>query len=311
MTSSALDFGPRLEVAVRSLSSPKGGGLKENQDNYVLIDTLGRVETLVDQSPQRSMHANWPDGHVRLAVLDGVGGHAGGREIAERIASKIAELPAFTALEQVEDALDALHRNIQAEFARAHRPPGATLVFLEIPATGEALLYHVGDSRLYAITPSGALCLTLDHCPATAQHLQGEIDAEEWKRQIHEEHRKAIGQAFGMGSSLFSSLYLRPELTPLRADMLPDHMAIFEDRRRLSLTDGTLYLLATDGWWSYPEPQTFIDQWPALLCPPGPIASRLDDLATAHILASIALDDVDNTTGILLRTKGWGGVAGP
>lgn len=299
-----LNFGPGLAVAHVSINSPLGEKDRENQDNYLLIDAHGQAECLKGLQRQRMMIAGWPPGHLRLAVLDGLGGHGQGREIAERIVEELARLPALQDQTTLTVALDALHARIRAEFTRERKPPGATLLMLEIPREGEAMLYHVGDSRLYAISAEGVQCLTVDHAPPTAFYLQGLLDHEEWYRQVHEQDRSAISQAFGMGSAMKQPGHaLSADLTPLAEASLPPELAGLADRRSLALSPTRFYLLATDGFWSYPAPQDFIQRWPSILFKDRPtgIDSRLMDLVEAHIFASAGLNEVDNSTAILFK----------
>lgn len=304
-TVSPLDFGPRFEVACRSIVSPLGDAGQENQDNYLLLDRHGQAECLKDQRPLRFQVADWPEGHIRLAVLDGVGGHDQGRQVAERIVEEIADLPAFQNQIDLNVALVALHHRVREAFFSTGKAPGATLLLLEIPPGCEPMLFHVGDSRLYAVNEKEAICLTVDHAPPTNYHIQGLIDSEEWRRQVHEEDRSRISQAFGMGSCLGTTGHMLPDLVELGPGNLPASLAALADRRIVPLSDDHLYLLASDGFWAYPEPQKFIRRWPEILCcrPQPRIDNLLDHLFEAHVYASIELDEVDNSTAILLRIR--------
>ncbi len=302
-TTPPLDFGPRFEVAWRSLVSPQGNVGRENQDNYLVVDGHGRAESLKGQLPHRFDIPNWPAGHIRLALLDGMGGHQYGREVTERIVEGLADLPACSEQGELDEALDALHHQVREAFASATKAPGSTLTLLEISPGRDALLYHVGDSRMYAVTAEEAQCLTVDHAPPTRYFMQGLIDATEWHRQTHEEDRSALSQAFGMGSALNSLTLLEPNLVALGAENLPPELASLADRRALALAPDRLYLLASDGLWAYPEPHSFIRRWPEILC--GRDHARLDylldDLFEAHILGSTDLADIDNSTAIFFR----------
>jgi serine/threonine protein phosphatase PrpC len=301
----ALDFGPDLDVGWRSIVGPRGQVGSENQDNYLVVDVHGRAECLKDQGRQRLELADWPQGHVRLAVLDGVGGHGNGRQIAERIVEELARAPACHDQDQLNATLDAIHGRIREEFAQCEKKPGATLLLLEIPAGRNPMLYHVGDSRLYAINDQEATCLTVDHSPPTSHFMQGLIDAREWQRQAHEQDRSAISQAFGMGNNILTPGLIAPGLVALTPDNLPPALVHLADRRAIGLDAECLYLLATDGFWSYTAPQGFVGRWPDILSArrDARIDYLLDDLFEAHILASSAEEDIDNTTGILLRRR--------
>ena len=262
------------ELAWISLTALHEYGRTENQDNLVVVDAAGQGTVLRDQQPVSLHHPDWPSGRLRLAVLDGMGGHAAGREVAEQAAAAIAALPAFGTSAELYQALDELHhrlREFHAQNTRALRPPGTTLTLLEIPefaATGcEAWLYHVGDSRLYEIPPEGLpRCLTIDHVPATEFAMQGRLSEADWRRQVHAEPHTTISQAFAMGGSLGTSDRTRQggrdeSLIVLTDADVPDWLHGLGDRRTIHLRSERLYMLASDGLWAGPDPQNTIKRW--------------------------------------------------
>ncbi|UUZ49200.1 hypothetical protein LP420_01780 [Massilia sp. B-10] len=139
----------------------------ENQDNYLLIDASGLARFLKDQQPQEQRIHGWPPGHARVAVLDGMGGHGRGREAAEAVVQGLLAIPPCASLGELAASLDALHTTLQHHFAvddaddkrpRHHAHPARTAQ----PAQA-ALLYHVGDSRLYEVAGGRITPLTVDH----------------------------------------------------------------------------------------------------------------------------------------------------
>jgi len=294
----------RIMVAVRSIASPVGNPAAENEDNYLLIDGDGRVESLRNQKRHRGRLADWPKNHRRLAVLDGVGGHGRGRLLTERVVEELIALLAFNSQEALNQALDRLHLQIRAEFAppAGGRQPGATLLLIEIPPSGPAFLYHVGDSRLFALRPEGVELLTVDHSPPTVSALQGLLDEEEWRRQVLGECRSAISQAFGMGSRLASTETMSADLVELGAEQLPGFLSHLPDRRSLPLAPGSLFLLATDGLWSYRQPLRFLTALSAMLDgDQRDLAALADRMLDGHCLASRDERRHDNTSFILFR----------
>lgn len=296
-----------IRFAVRSIASPIEGDCAENEDNYLTIDGDGQMECLLQQRRTRALVAGWPAGHRRLAVLDGVGGHGHGREIAERVVAGLSALPACSDQLRLNAALDDLHRSVQAEFSGAAMAPGTTLLLIEMPPHGPALLYHVGDSRLFALRATGLELLTVDHSPPTAFALKGLISESEWRKQVLAEDRRAISQAFGLGSSLLEPGVLEPELTPLGAEMLPSFLAHLPDRRAIEIEPDAVYLLATDGLWSFQAPSVFLKNMSELIghseC--EDLADLVDQIVLAHYQASRQEPHVDNTTFIVFRaTKG-------
>lgn len=305
-----LDFGPGLDIAAHSAASAWAGSdaspALENQDNLVLIDASGRAVIMHAQIERALQLPGWPRGHVRLAVLDGMGGHGYGRQAAEAVAAGLLRMPACTSLDQLTARLDALHAQLQQQFStpgesgRARRP-GTTLTLLELPPQQAPLLYHVGDSRLYEITPERAQALTIDHVPATAFAMQGMLDAQEWWRQVHGEHRPQIAQAFILGNAFADPQRLDDALWALGGARLPAFLQPLADRRALAVRSDAVYLLATDGFWACRRPQQWVSQWPQLLGCAGSAAGAIGALFGSFRSAPPSGLHLDNMTAIALR----------
>lgn len=302
--SDQLDFGPTLDVAAHSAASISKLQVPENQDNLLLIDAGGRAVLLRDQAPHTVQLSGWPPGHVRLAVLDGMGGHGYGRQAAEAVAAGLLAIPACATQEQLNARLDQLHHQLQARFRRpddhdSFRRPGTTLTLLEIPPGQAPMLYHAGDSRLYEITAQGAQALTIDHVPATAFAMHGLLGEDEWWQQVHGEHRPQISQAYILGNAFANPQVLEDGLLPLDASNLPPFLRHLADRRVLSVRPDAAYLLATDGFWSCPRPQPWIARWPSLLS--GAAAPALDALFNDYAHNPPPQLHIDNLSAIVVR----------
>ncbi|MCS0657663.1 PP2C family protein-serine/threonine phosphatase [Massilia terrae] len=301
---SALHFGHRFDVAARSVVGAGSMQREENQDNYLLIDHDGNAQYLAGQQRHKRRVAGWPRGHARLAVLDGMGGHGHGREAAETVVAGLLAVPACASVTELSQHLDALHARLQHHFSGIeHSPlrPGTTLTMLELPASGPALLYHVGDSRLYEISAGQATPLTVDHVPATAFAMADLIDERAWWQQVHGEHRPQISQAFVLGNTFDDPLLLSDPLRELRAADLPPWLAELHDRRPVALHPGSVYVLATDGFWSCPDAQRWVARWPELFAGRSSARAMLDALfgeIEAHPPAGL---HSDNLTAIVLR----------
>ena len=297
---SRLGAGPRLRA--------------ENQDNLLLIDHDGNAAWLRDQAWVRRRLPGWPRGHARLAVLDGMGGHGHGREGAEAVAAGLLAIPPCHDADALARHLDALHAGLQRHFADARFAdgprPGTTLTMLELPRQGEGLgsplLYHVGDSRLYEITRARVAPLTVDHVPATALAMAGQMDEAQWWRQVHGEHRPQVSQAFILGNAFADPLRLADPLYALSAAKLPPWLGHLPDRRALTLAPGASYLLATDGLWSCSDPYGWVGQWPQLLGGGAGAATMLDTLLDAYDAHPAAFFYPDNVSAILVRTPADG-----
>lgn len=310
-----LDFGPFLDVAARSSAGAGAGATQnpENQDNLVLIDGTGRALFLRGQAPQVAQVRDWPAGHVRLAVLDGMGGHGHGREAAEATATGILGMPACHTQQQLDSQLDALHGKLQSLFAQAFgdspvRRPGTTLTLLELRPGLPPLLFHAGDSRLYEITAHDVQPLTIDHVPATAFAMHGLLTADDWWQQVHGEHRSLISQAFILGNAFRDPQHLQDTLLPLTPANLPPFLRHMADRRTLEVRSDAVYLLASDGFWACAEPDSWIGRWPQLLGPRGtegnaPAAQLIERLFDGFIQSPPAGLHIDNLTAIILCFK--------
>ncbi len=298
----------RLEVAVRSLRSPTAHGRRENQDNYLVVDPQGVGCFLRDEQVTRAQLPDWPAGHWRVAVLDGMGGHSHGREAAQRAAEGLLDLPATSDLDQLSRGLTALHAKLYQEFQNAGLETGCTLIVLEIPAEGPALLFHVGDSRVYAVNREQVQCLTVDHVPATHLALLGLMDNAHWLQQVHIRPNSQISQAFILGSTLgvtdLQADAIGPELFELHDGNLPLFLRGMGDRRLLTLESNWIYLLASDGLWHLLNPQVFIRRWPSLLNRPQHSLEYLVDILLdelADFIRQQRSQPDDNCTVVLLR----------
>lgn len=300
----SLYFGPALDIAAHS-SIGVGAQLRdENQDNYLLIDVAGHAGFLRGQKPASATIDGWPAGHARVAVLDGMGGHGHGREAAEAVVEGLCSMPACTSLDTLSEHLDALHLHLQQRFADGTDParrPGTTLTLLELPPGKPAMLYHVGDSRLYRVAAGVARPLTVDHVPATAFAMAGLLGEQEWWQQVHGEHRSQISQAFILGNAFTDPATLDDPLVALSTQQLPGFLAHLPDRRALPLEPGSDYLLATDGFWSCEGQGAWVARWPAVL---GRAASASG--ACAALFSELADRPPpglhsDNLTAIVLR----------
>lgn len=291
-----------LDIAAQSVTGFGFDARPENQDNFLTIDTGGMACYMVGQVACRRQVAGWPAGHARVAVLDGMGGHGHGREAAEAVVAGLLYLPACAHLDVLEAALDAMHGQLQDAFAgESGRRPGTTLTLLEIPPGAEALLYHVGDSRLYEIAGSVMTPLTIDHVPATSFAMHGALAAQDWWEQVHGEHRPQISQAYMLGNAFANPAQLEDALFPLTPANLPPWLAALADRRVVTLRPAATYVLATDGFWSCPRALAWTARWPLLIA--GCTSSR----AMAHALFRALETDPppglhpDNATAVVIR----------
>lgn len=299
-----------LEIAVRSLRSPTGCGRSENQDNYLIVNEKGLARMLWREREIHRWTSDWPDGHQRIAVLDGMGGSSQGREATERTIEGLLAIPAATDIITLSKALDALHQRLFKECQAAELETGCTLILLEIPLDKPALLFHVGDSRLYMVDEQQTQCLTVDHVPTTHRALLGLLDGAQWLQQVHCRANSQISQAFILGSTLASpDIYtdqIDADLLALNDGNLPLFLRGLNDRRTVRLDPDRVYLLASDGLWHLHDPQAFIQRWPNLLARPECPLEKVMDALFDELVAAIRQQDSqpdDNCTVILIRCK--------
>lgn len=302
-----LNFGARLDVAAHSAVGAGPVMRSENQDNVVLIDAAGNAAFLAGGRPQTVAVAGWPPGHVRLAVLDGMGGHGHGREAAEAVAAGLLEIPACREVGGLSAHLNRLHGALQRRFDALDEStarPGTTLTLLELPpdADGDALLWHVGDSRLYEITTSGATPLTVDHVPATVLATAGLLDEDAWRRHVHGRHGPQIAQAFILGNTFADPARLDDALFALTPDILPPWLRALPDRRAIVLRGDALYLLATDGFWSCLDPAEFVARWPRMMAQEAASGAIVALFKAMETRPPAGLQP-DNLTAIALRVR--------
>ncbi|MDQ2696018.1 MAG: protein phosphatase [Pseudomonadota bacterium] len=298
----------RLEVAVRTLLSPAAGGRSENQDNYLVIDADGNARYLDNQQQACRRVEGWPEGHVRLAILDGMGGHTHGREAAEKTVAGLLRIAPTADLARLSAGLEALHAQLHQEMHVGLENPGCTLTLVEIPPAQPALLFHAGDSRLYALDASGPACLTIDHVPATKYAIHGYLTEADWTRQVFEQPHSLLCQAFVLGNNLGSQADyadgINAGLFELHDSNLPPFLRGCGDRRPITLESHRVYLLASDGLWHLDRPMDFISRWPDILVRPDrPLDGLLEDLFDALVQesASEAWLPGDNCTAVAFR----------
>ncbi len=168
-----------------------------------------------------------------FAVADGLGGHAGGsvasRLAMERLLAEALEPRGRTVERMLRDAitqanLDIFHR---AQENRALRNMQSTLTVLGL-TSNQAVVAHVGDSRLYRVRGTQVELLTTDHSQAM-EMLRLRILTPE--QAANHPARSILTRS--LGAELF-----------MRVDML-----------RTSVKPGDRFLLCTDGLWAEVTPE--------------------------------------------------------
>ena len=112
-------------------------------------------------------------------VVDGVGGHAAG-EVAASIARQIIverlQQDMWSPAQRVREAIALANNEILRRAAATPAYAGMTcVVTLALLQHGRLTVGHVGDSRLYRVSPQGLRKLTHDHSPIGEREDAGEI----------------------------------------------------------------------------------------------------------------------------------------
>src|ERR671936_550138 len=219
-------------------------------------------------------------------VADGMGGHAAGevaraaavKGLRDALADERAVLEAFArspTLENRENAAQLVERAVQkacaevyalSEADRSKRGMGTTLVAL-VACGKNAVLAHVGDSRIYLFRNDRVHQLTEDHTMVQEQLKRGLISKAD---AATAENRNVITRAVGVQRSV--------AVDTLVTELVP----------------GDVYLLCTDGLHGYIAE----DEMPSLL---GQEKQRLVDL-----LVDLALQrgGKDNVTAVIVSVEG-------
>lgn len=157
-------------VAVSALSHP--GLLRERNEDSLVIGPWTLCAT-VTENPQTLV---FPLGTPLVAaVADGLGGHPGGDVASALVARRIAAVGALlTDEDAVRDALSACNR---AVYEAADGPEGelagmGTTIAGVVVRPGSALVFNVGDSRVYAASRDALRRVSVDDSPPLAPGLR-------------------------------------------------------------------------------------------------------------------------------------------
>ena len=209
-----------------------------------------------------------------LAVADGVGGNAGGREASEMtVRGVLSDYYATPETWGVSVALDkiltALNRWLIAQASSHHEMSGmATTLSLLVLRGRHYTSAHVGDSRIYLLRQGQAHRLTEDHTLISAQLKAGTITKAEAAKSPY---RNVITRAVGIQESV--------QVDTLAMDMMP----------------GDLFMLCSDGLHGYMTDE----ETPVILggAPWDQLPKKLIDLANSR-------GGKDNITTIVVGAGG-------
>jgi protein phosphatase len=166
--------------------------------------------------------------HRIFAVADGVGGAEAG-EVASQTAIEVLQEAFRHQLDDGDDVEDLMELSIQRANSSIHQMAAehprfsmmaTTIVALHFDR-GQATIGHVGDSRLYRVSPDGQLIReTADHSIVEEEVRAGRMTPEQ---AAHHPSKNVISRALGAEES------------------------VEVDMKTIEVEDGTQFLLCTDG----------------------------------------------------------------
>ena len=234
---------PDWQIIALSEQGPRA----ENQDNYLVINGDGRYEHLLNEHIKTGQIKNWPTGHIRLAIADGMGGHNNGRQASEALVQALINLPFQNNLEIFREEIISIHNILFKQFHQGAKTPGSTLVMADINNKGKATIINIGDSRAYISHAGQWKQLTKDHTEAEFAWRDGELSDEDYYKKL-QKNTNHIVQAIGYGSSGIvankEGLKTRQHRQELRIEISQN------DGLSCQLNANDVLLLASDGVWS-------------------------------------------------------------
>ena len=241
----------KREYAVKS----KGGGLPM-EVSFACYSAIGKREN--NEDAYKTLQGQ--NSFIAIAA-DGVGGHACGEIASKAAVDAIADLLKDADLS--EEILDDAILEADISVKQTHKPGMTTIAVLWLDGQN-ALVAHVGDTRVYHIRNGRIIFQTVDHSVSQIAVLAGEITPRDIRS--HKDRNKLIR---ALGS---------PEET-------------WADTCWLAVQPGDRFLLCSDGFWEPVTEETMLSS--AAMCPDA--ESWLKDMrGIAELHAS------DNNTAIAI-----------
>lgn len=195
--SSDTDIAAQEHEIVASLQTDVGCVRGSNQD-------CGRFIKPLDSTERKRKG-------VLALVADGMGGHSGGEvasSLAVEVISQVYYASLNTPVEALEESFNEANRQIYEASSRNDdlKGMGTTCTALAI-YRDEAVVAHVGDSRLYLLREGEIYLMTEDHSAVMEMVKQGLLSLEEARRH---EDKNVILRALGTAPNVEVSTWKAP-----------------------------------------------------------------------------------------------------
>lgn len=252
-----------ISAAIRS---GKGCVRSGNEDCWYLNGTYPASVERMDEEAARA--AECPADGALFAVCDGVGGAARGEVASWTAVSRMQVLQESLRTEDIGDTVRQWVSVTNQAVLDATQGGGSTLAMVYV-RDGQALMGHIGDSRVYLLRDGTLQRLTKDHSKVQMLMDTGLITQEE--ATVHP-HRHVILRSLGMNE----------DDGPCVCD-LSDPLALAEGDRLMICSDGVTDMLPDD-------------VLTGLLAMEG----TADECAEAIYKAALEAGGADNTTVMVL-----------
>jgi len=252
----------QLHCAYQSIANPLdiNGNSRKNQDNILIQNNK---QTIYRSKGDKHKEKKTLSNVQRLAILDGVGSLPYSEQLTVAVCEALSELPKGMILKELINKITDIHHQQQSIYNAKIKTAGTTLTMLDFNDDGKASLIHIGDSRLYEISPTHVECLTID-ANKPNQHA---IDQNN-RLEINSTTSNEISHCFALGNGYKDQIRKSTSYNELRfltKEILPKKLRCYEDTRYLTLSKNNYYLLATDGFFTLPNSQIFISSWSSIL----------------------------------------------
>lgn len=169
----------KIKVSVRS---SKGKFREDNEDNFF----AGGLTLPFDlQGRDFSLDAVIPE-TTALAVCDGIGGEAMGKEASGTAIKKLAEIQDYLINSRSENlgaAVRAYILNADSGISLLGKRAGTTLALVVIQK-GHIHCFNVGDSRIYCLKSGKFFRITNDHTTSALTAKNNGIDSEQTRKAV-------------------------------------------------------------------------------------------------------------------------------